>query len=124
MTKKVLKRHEKMAHACGNGDEKNLYLVIYDIDHPGMLQKVGGLMEKFGYLRWQKSVWLGADPPNAILPLMAKITHLFRLFDQGGSNLSWCKIPKGNIKHRGTIGKFEPVGVEWLCNPPDILYFG
>lgn len=119
---KVLKKQEKALHACGNGTEKTLYLIIYDIDHPKFLQKVAGLLEKYGYLRWQKSVWLGAEPPDAIPPLMGKLNYLYKQFNQGGSTIQWCKIAKQGLKQRKAIGDTGK-HIEWLLDPPAIWYF-
>ncbi len=110
-------------HAVARSSATSIYVVVYDITHPASLQRIGKYMEQYGYLRWQKSVWLGAHPPNKIPGLHKTLKAIFTLPEMEGSQLAWTKMLSTHLMETGYMGKSPHHTMAMACGKINFWYF-
>ncbi len=109
-------------HAVAAPGAVTLYLLVYDITDARGLQKTGRWMEQFGYLRWQKSVWLGARHPKQIPALYRKLETLFALPEMAGSQIAWCKMHTAHLGKLGYLGQAPDHTIALACGKIKLWY--
>jgi len=102
-------------HAVASLGTTSIYLVLYDITYDKGLQKTGRWMEQFGYVRWQKSVWLGARHPGQLPALFNKLEALFALPEMAGSQIAWCKMNTVHLTGLGYLGQKPDHTIALAC---------
>jgi CRISPR-associated endonuclease Cas2 len=78
--------------------QQTFYLVMYDITHPKSLQKVAKVMLKTGFVRINKSVWLGNTHPVTSPEVHEKLEKLLEIPESKGSLYYILPVGKATVK--------------------------
>ncbi|MDD2919535.1 CRISPR-associated endonuclease Cas2 [Rhodoferax sp.] len=81
------------------------YLVIYDIAHPGRLQRVARVLEGFGQ-RMQKSVFECELDAAELEELQARVLRCIRTDEDAVQYLRLCARDSQQIRHDGPVRPF------------------
>jgi CRISPR-associated endonuclease Cas2 len=122
MAKQLPRVRSNRLHAVTGKNAPYVYLVVYDITHPPSLQKIGKYMERYGYTRWQKSVWIGSRPPVQLAELAAKLKTIFAMPENKESQLAWTRMLTAHLVKTGFLGRSPQQYLEMACGKLNFWY--
>jgi CRISPR-associated endonuclease Cas2 len=88
--------------------KKILYMVMYDITHQRVLQKVAKILQKAGFERINYSVWLGNVNPVTPSEVKEKLQKCLNIPETKGSRLYVLPVGVGTVKKMSDLNGKRP----------------
>lgn len=98
-------------------------LLMYDITHPGTLQKVAHQLQNYGYERVNYSVWLGWQSPKENPDLKKKLQALLRNPKAEGSKLYYLPLQLHTLKKLKSITGHKPSELDYWLGETKLEFF-
>jgi CRISPR-associated endonuclease Cas2 len=103
--------------------ESGYYVVMYDITHPGTLQKVAKILVQCGMERLNYSVWLGWVNPARQPALKEKLVKLVTADKAAGSLFYILPVALKDVKRMRTITGRKPKELDYWLGEKHTLFF-
>ncbi len=99
------------------------YMVMYDITQKRALQKTAKIMEKFGFIRINYSVWLGNNDPVGQPELNEKLEKLLETPENKGTRFYILPVTINTVKKIRKLNGRKPKELDFWVGTRKTMFF-